>query len=255
MSQTAGIERLGRASQRSAIVSLLAFLLIGFSLLYSSRQLMRLQDALDKTRGDLTHARRELERLKTETKILDSKVKQLKGTQASILDFLGSVASGEQVKLVDVDHADWQRTENELISLPAGQRKKAVFGAVLLAWKDIPFKVGGRALGTGLDSTSFMRLVLTKVGVQVPDVPGLRPSAVMMKRFVRVTVPKPGDLMFYRGDTGNFVVMYLARGAGRSRGICLGTLETANPLGIIDSVEINEPDYAFLGYYAVPYRD
>ena len=141
------------------------------------------------------------------------------------------------------------------MSLPPGQRKKAVLAAILLAWKEIPFRLGGRSLGSGFDSSNFVRFVLSQVGINIADEPNRRPSEIMMQRFERTDTPMPGDLMFYRGNIGNFVLIYLAKGNPGGQGICVGTVETGQPVQIIDSTIINTPIFPFIGYYKIDYSD
>src|SRR5262249_46316589 len=113
---------------------------------------------------------------------------ELSVTQASILDALASVNPLGTQRSIAAEE-DWKDAIETIKNLPAGQRKKALFVATVLAWKKIPFRLGGKSLTTGIDSTNFVKYVLLKAGVDVPDVPGVRPSEVMMERFKRTETP------------------------------------------------------------------
>jgi hypothetical protein len=82
---------------------------------------------------------------------------------------------------------------------------------------------------------------------------GERLSSAMMRQFARVESPLPGDLIFYRGNVGSFVVMYLGPGAAAGKGTAVGTLQTGEEVQILDTANINTPVYPFIGIFRVPY--
>lgn len=88
-----------------------------------------------------------------------------------------------------------------------------------------------------------------KVDVQ----PGQRLSDAMMTAFNRVDSPLPGDLIFYRGNVGNFVVMYIGPGEPRGHGVAIGTLQTGEEVQILDTAHVNTPRYPLIGIYRVSY--
>ena len=253
MPQRWDMEHIGKTSRRAAIGSFMGFLLVVASLIYGYVNLNKLQASVTAEQSKLRTASSQLEDTKAKINRLQKKIDDLKITQGSLLDFLASATSQEQVKLIRLNPSVWQTTKAKLILLPAGQRKNAIFGSILLAWKDIPFTYSGNTLGAGLDSTTYMNFVLSNAGVNIPKKEHSLLSEDMMRVFQKVKKPKPGDLMFYKGGTGNFVVMYLAEGKPGSRGICIGTVGKQNPLQIFDSSDINEFAHPFLSYNAVSY--
>ncbi len=202
---------------------------------------------------------RRLETTRTEFKtaehqlaVAKRRLEELESTQASILGFLEQVSNRQKLRLFDRD-VNWEKTKSRLIALPAGKRKNAVFGALLLAWKEVPFKLGGTSVKSGIDSTRFMILVLQLAGVEVPSDSKRRPSEVMMSYFKRTTSPEPGDLMFFKGDTGSFVLMYLDQGFAGGHGVGIGTMGIGEEVMVLDSKNIRTKQYPFLGYWQVRY--
>jgi len=193
---------------------------------------------------------------KLETKIdtLATKAKELRATQEDILDFLAKVTSEENIRLFDRD-VDWNRTKKRILDLPPGKRKQAVFAAILLAWKEIPFELNQQSLSSGFDSPRFIRFVLFQVGIEIADRPGTPLSVNMMQIFEQVETPLPGDLIFYRGQVGNFVFMYLAEGNPYGNGVGIGMVQRIFPLLIVDTVNVNTQYFPFVGYFRVKYPD
>lgn len=232
------LEELGRASKRAAVLSLLGFLMILGALGYAALKVTRLE--------------REQERLEALNRKLELRTDQLRRTQEGVLDFLGSVTAGEQIRLIDPS-VDWARTKTYLVEMQSGPRKQAVLAALLLAWKDLPFSLRNRSLSGGLDSPHFIEVVLSSVGVHVQQRPGERLSDAMMRQFEPVDSPLPGDLIYYRGNVGNFVVMYIGPGSPNGKGVAIGTLQTGEEVQVLDTSHINTPVYPFIGVFRVPY--
>lgn len=239
--------RESRARTRSLIYIIIPLLVGGLWMWFSVQKVRRLQEqsgALEKNAGELQE---QIKRLRGETKDLTL-------TQEGVLDFLAKVTSSQGIRLLDSD-VDWDQTKKAILGLPNGQRKQAVLGAILLAWKEIPFTLGKDSLSQGFDSPRFVRLVLSQVGISIPDEPNRRLSETIMRRFSRVDEPMPGDLIFYRGNVGNFVMIYLAPGKPGGQGICVGTFESGQPVQIMDSSRFNTAVYPFLDYYHVDYSN
>ena len=196
--------------------------------------------------------RAEAEALKGTVVQLGAQARQLQSTQSDLLDFLQSVTAGESIHLVDPS-VDWLSTKAYLISLPASPRKSAVLSAILLAWKDMPFSLQNRGLRSGLDSPHFINEILSRYRVEVKAQPGQRLSDAMMRTFQRTEKAEPGDLLFYRGNVGSFVLMYIGPGRPSGKGVAVGTLQTGEELRVLDTAFINTPVYPFLGYYRVPF--
>lgn len=199
---------------------------------------------------------RELEREKQQlidsVNYLRSHTDELLRTQAGVLDFLSGVTSSEQIRLIDPS-VNWAKTRKYLIDMPAGPRKSATLMAILLAWKDLPFSLENRSLSSGLDSPHFINVVLANSDVKVQQRPNERLSDAMMRQFSKVDLPEPGDLIFYKGNVGSFVLMYIAPGSSKGKGVAVGTLQTGEEIQIIDTANINIPAYPLIGCFRVPY--
>ena len=198
------------------------------------------------------HLRSEVASLNRNITELQKQSQQLQETQKDLLQFLHDVTSGESIHLIDFS-VDWDATQSYLISFPASRRKSAVLSAILLAWKDLPFSIQNRNLRSGLDSPHFINAVLSRYQVGVTARAGERLSDAMMRSFQRSDHPQPGDLLFYRGDVGSFVLMYIAPGIPDGHGVAVGTLETGNELHVLDTAFINTSSYPFIGSFRVPY--
>lgn len=238
-------DELSKASRRAALVSLFGFLLVLGGMAYAVLNLSRLE-----------HERQQLEvqkkRLSDSVKYLEIRADELQQTQESVLDFLGGVTSEEKFRLIDPS-VDWPRTKAALLSMGAGPRKSAVLDAILLAWKNLPFSLEDRSLGRGLDSPHFINVVLYGSGVHVQQKRNERLSDAMMRQFQKVDSPLPGDLIFYHGNVGSFVVMYIAPGSPQGNGVAIGTLQTGEEVMVLDTKNINTPVYPFIGFFRVPY--
>jgi len=234
----AKVAQLGRASRRAALLSLIGFIIILVSMGYAAVRLRQLET--------------EKEQLSASISYLRSHTDDLLRTQESVLDFLGGITTAERIRLIDPS-VDWSETKKYIIDMPAGPRKTAVLTAILLAWKDLPFSLENHSLASGLDSPHFINVVLANVGITVQKGTDERLSDAMMRQFKKVDSPMPGDLIFYRGNVGSFVMMYIAPGSPLGKGIAVGTLQTGEEVQIVDTAHINTPVYPFIGYFRVPY--
>lgn len=236
----AQLEKLGRASRRAAVLSALGFLLVIGALGYAAINLNRLEN--------------KRQQLETAVQRLESQTQDLLKTQQGVLDFLGGVTAEDRIRLIDPS-VDWAATKRYVAEMKSGPRKTAILAAILLAWKELPFSVNNRGLSSGLDSPHFTNVVLSSVGVHVDQKPGERLSDAMMRQFKPVDSPLPGDLIFYRGNLGSFVVMYIAPGSANGEGVAVGTLQTGEEVQVLDTANINTPVYPFIGFYRVPYPE
>jgi hypothetical protein len=184
----------------------------------------------------------------------ESKVQDLRKTESSILDFLVSVADKNKVHILD-ESVDWNEVKRQLSNLPYGDRKNALLNAILLAWKDIPFTMGGRNIRAGFDSPRFLQFVLETVNLNIETVRGQRLSDTMMQRFEKVNHPRVGDLVFFKGQVGSFGFILLSVGSRDEEHVGIGTLQRIAPLQIISMGNINTPYFPLRGYYQVIYPD
>jgi cell wall-associated NlpC family hydrolase len=213
----------------------------------------RLSTEAKSLKDELSILGNELGSLRTSVEKLTNQVNELKATQGDLFEFLSQVTEKNQLSLID-SAVDWKATQNELMNLPRGKRKQALLTAILLAWKEIPFSMGQQSVNRGFDSPRFIRYVLQKNGVTIPDRPNERLSDTLMKSCRKVDKPWPGDLIFYRGAVGSFGLMCLsADDQGGGSGI--GTLETSAPLQVISLKNVNTGAFPLIGYFRVKYPD
>jgi hypothetical protein len=205
--------------------------------------------------GELTDAIKSNEKLiKAQKQQIDGLNANLNRTEAYLLDFLGEVTSQEQVHLVD-SQVNWPSVKEQIIRMPISKRKLALIVGLLYAWKDIPFTLGGHSLGVGLDSTSFLQLVLARAGVSFNRRQGEAPSAAMMRQLKEVDTPLPGDLVFYHGQTGSFGFLILEPGTQGKAPVGIGTLQKVAPLEVLSLDHVNVAHYPMIGYFHVRYPD
>jgi cell wall-associated NlpC family hydrolase len=248
------IEVLVKSSRKTALLSLLGFSIVIFSIIYASVKLYNLENTINEKKEEISLYETKMRDMEYLTSNLQKEFNNLSQTQGFLLDFLGEVTSDEKIHLLDPT-VDWEEVKKQLINLEPGKRKQAIFIALLLAWKDIPFKMGGKALSAGFDSPRFLRYVLYKVGIEINDEPGVRLSDTLMKSFEKVEKPFPGDLVFYKGIVGSFGLMYISDGGSSGSPVGIGTLQRISPLQVINLENINTPYFPLIGYYRVNYPD
>lgn len=238
-------DELRKASRRAMLVSLIGVLIVLAGMAYAIFNLSRLE-----------HQRQILEieqkSLADSVKNLETRTRELQQTEESVLDFLGGVTSKEKFRLIDPS-VDWPRTKATILAMDAGPRKSAVLDAILLAWKNLPFSLEDRSLSRGLDSPHFMNVVLSIAGIHVQQRKDEKLSDAMMRQFQRVDSPLSGDLIFYHGNVGSFVLMYIGPGSPEGKGVAIGTLQTGEEVMVLDTKNVNTPAYPFIGFFRVPY--
>ncbi len=178
------------------------------------------------------------------------KIENLTITQDDLIDFLAPVISEEHIYLLDPT-VSWNLVKEEIVNLPAGKRKQAILIAILPAWKQIPFELGEQSLSTGFDSPRFFRYVLSKVGVNVEDEPGVRLSKTLMNTFERVDKSLPGDLVFYHVQVGSFGLLYVSEGGELGPPVGIGILQRIAPLQIVSLENINTRYFPLIGYFKI----
>ena len=245
---------LARRSRMTAILTLLGAMITLGALVFSSFQLK-----------DLTHQvglkGQKVERLEDEIDLRQKQIDSLKQTadglfetQSDILEFLSNVTRRENIRLFD-ESVDWPKLKADILQMPAGKRKQTLLIALLYAWKDIPFKLGGESLGDGIDSSQFLQRVLSDIEVTF-DVPQRgHLSELIMSQLDSVEVPKPGDLVFYKGQIGNFGFLILSVNDGGKADVGVGTLQREHPLQVVHLDNINIKYYPMVGYFHVKYPD
>lgn len=195
----------------------------------------------------------ESERLKRKLASIEDEVEKARLTQNSILDFLISVTDRQKIHLLGRD-VDWAEVKKQIFSLPASDRKHTMLKAILLAWKDIPFTLRGNNIGEGFNSPGFIKYVLGQSGINITS--NAKPlSEAIVDTFQEVTYPRPGDLVFFKGEAGNFGFILLSVGSSLEEHIGVGTLEEIDPLQIITLGKIYTQDFPLRGYYRVVYND
>jgi len=195
---------------------------------------------------------------------LSAQIAALQRSRGDLLDFLHGVSQRENLHFVDknVSDEDWRAAVSTIEKLPPGQRKKTIYGAILLAWQNIPLNLKNTGVANGgVDSANFWRRVFRSVGIEIETHSSERVSDAMKRLFSKTDSPLPGDLLFYQGaektSVGNFVMMYLGPGKNGGSGICLGTYDAGKPVEVIDAFyfdEVNPPDH-LIGKYRPNYVD
>jgi cell wall-associated NlpC family hydrolase len=212
---------------------------------------------LNVTRKDLQNKldelQNEIKQKNIDKEDIDKKINNLNNTQKSIFDFLTSITNANKIKFIDSD-IDWEKVQEHLIYMKSGKRKEAIFGAIIMSSVGIRFKLGEKSPQKGFDSSTFIEYVLSQVGVKINRQANKRPSESIMGQFIKVSDPQPGDLLFFKGEIGNFGLFYLAPGSSSGHGIAIGALGSENPCVIADTQSIN-PDFPFIGYFRVIYPD
>nr|VFJ42373.1 MAG: hypothetical protein BECKDK2373B_GA0170837_10013 [Candidatus Kentron sp. DK] len=262
------LEVIRASSRRAGILTIGGVLIVIASLFYSYFQLSTLeksirakeqvlreyQTKIRKRKAEVEKQKKLAESSQKEAGVLRARIEDLKSTQGSLLDFLVSVTDKNKVSILGSD-VNWQAVEQQLQELPAGSRKNAILNAILLAWKDVPFSMGKESISSGFDSPRFLRYVLGTVGVHVDSKKGESLSVTLMNRFEKTDTPKPGDLVFFKGQVGNFGFIIAAVADKFSEHVGIGTLQKVAPLQILRLGNINTPYFPLRGYYRVRYPD
>lgn len=248
------MERLAKSSRRTAVISMFGVIVVLLSLAYSSFKIASTERMVQEKQQELGGLDLELRTQAATIDALNRDVESLRNTQYGLLDFLSKVTDDSQVSILDRD-VDWGLVKSAIDGLPNGARKRTVLTAILLAWKEIPFAMGKQSMTKGFDSPRFIEYVLSKNGIKVTQEPNERMSAALMRSFEKVTKPRPGDLVFYRGQVGSFGFIYVSDGKPSSAGIGIGTLQQAAPLQVISLDNVNTPYFPLIGYFRVRYPD
>jgi len=243
-----------RRQKLASILILCASVLAAVWLLAVVYRVRELNERAGELRRNNEQFQKRNQELQAKSQELLVKTSDLVRTQENLLNFLAEVTSEESIGLV-APGVDWAQTKAQIVSMPAGTRKSVLLSAILLAWKAIPFSTSNISLTRGLDSPHFINYILQRYGVQVRTDSGQRLSDAMMAQFEKVDKPLPGDLIFYRGNVGSFVVMYIGPGRPEGKGVAVGTLQTGEELMVLDTADINTPRYPFIGYFRVPYSE
>jgi hypothetical protein len=199
---------------------------------------------------------KQLGQSKTALEQTSRQIESLKKSQGDLLDFFEKVTSSENLAVIR-SGVDWNAARKEILDLPPGQRKNAVFSALLYAWKDIPFQLGGNSAKGGFDSPRFIARCLSQVGLRFATNRDQPFSVAIMNGCRRVETPRCGDLMFYKGykNKGYFGMMYLAPSREVGQAICIGTFDTHEPVQVRDSADFRTDDFPFQGFFSPPYTE
>lgn len=247
------LTRATRAAKLSIFLILFGVVFMLGSLFYAAKKIGGLKDqisGLTKTSIDLSNQINKKSSAKT---ALEKDINNLIATQQSIFDFLASITRANKIKFIDPE-INWPKVQKELIVMRPGKRKEAIFGAIIMASVGTSFRLGKGSFAEGFDSSSFIEYVLAQVGVKIKRHTTKYLSETIMEQCTRTQEPKPGDLLFYKGQVGNFGLFYLAPGNPSGKGIAVGSLESVNPCVIMDTSSIN-PLFEFTGYFRVTYPD
>lgn len=247
-------EKIAASSRRAVILSALGAVIVIGSLAYSAYKLIDMEKAVAKKQRQIAVLDVEVKEREARIASLTNTLEGLRNTQDDLLDFLAKVTDESQVSILD-PAVDWNAVKSDIEKLPPGRRKQAILTAILLAWKEIPFTMGKQSVGKGFDSPRFIEYVLSRNGVRINKKPDERMSDALMRTFKKVEKPRPGDLVFYRGQVGSFGFIYLSDGGPSGSGVGIGTLQAIAPLQIISLNNINTPYFPQIGYFRVVYPD
>ncbi len=247
------LEKLAVASRKATILSSLGALIILSSLAYSAYKIVKVESVVKQKQIELLTVDDKLKKQEVLVNTLNQDIKNLQNTQNGLLDFIAQVTYESQLSIFDRD-VDWRSVKADIDKLPSGNRKQSILTAILLAWKEIPFKMGKHSVN-GFDSPRFIEYVLSKNGIKVVKEPNERMSDALMRSFKKVEKPEPGDLVFYKGQVGSFGLIYISNGQPSSAGVGIGTLQASDPLQIINLDNINTPIFPLIGYFHVVYPD
>ncbi len=248
------VSALARRSRNTALVTLLGALLTLGALLYAFVQLQSLARQIELKRQEIRQLEVQAKEKQKQIDELKRRIEDLSRTESGLLEFLAAVTAGEKLHILDPS-VDWPRLKSHLVAMPAGRRKQALLVALLYAWKEIPFQLGGESLGSGFDSPRFLQRVLSDVGVKFQASPGVRLSDSIMNQLQKTASPQPGDLAFFKGQVGSFGFILLSTGDEKSAPVGIGTLQKIAPLQVISLSNINTPVFPLIGYFHVRYPD
>lgn len=238
------LDKLQRSSKRSAVISALGIFIFIASLLYSSYNLFKTSKTLDETKRRLSKTNESLIKI-------NKKVQGLKRDESNInqyvLNLLKSTRQNNRSSADEISESKWNEIVKTLLELPSGKRKLAVTISLLTTWKEIPFELNKNSIKLSFDSPGYISYVLEQVDISVKRKSNQPMSVTLMEKFKKVDNPLPGDLMFYKGQVGNFGLIYLCPG------IAVGTLQASSPLAIYETKYMNTEYFPFIGYYRVDY--
>lgn len=250
------LKQLEKSSQRSGLLSLTGIVIFISSLIYASISLNNTNDKLEKVSEELRFKEQTIDSLNIYQKKIIQDVTNLKDDEKKLTAFLiRLIKASARNSIGDINEKNWEHITNSIVNLPSGKRKTAVLISLLMTWKEIPFQLGGKSPSASFDSPGFLKYVIEQVDIQIDKNPNEFLSEAMMNKFEKVDKPLPGDFIFYRGQTGNFGLLYLCEGEVGGHGIAIGTLQSISPLAIYDTRYINIPFFPFRGYYRVNYED
>jgi len=237
-------EKLLKSARISSTISILGILILVVTFIFAAYNLRKKQ-------AELKQVKIEYDSVKSQKDSLTFKVEDLKKSEESLLEFLGKSLSEQSINRIQ-EGIDWNAVKNEIINLPVGKRKQSVLNAILLSWKEIPFELGQNNLINGFDSPGYIEYVLNSVGINIEKQRNIYLSQNIMNAFQKTDSPAAGDLMFYKGQQGNFGLIYLSKGDAGSEGVGIGTLQQTSPIGIYKY--INTTYFEFIGYFKVNYE-
>lgn len=250
------LKKIKKSSYRSGLLSLIGVLIFFGSLIYASISLNRANERLEQLEIELKERETQIDSLNIYFDKLSLDVKGLKDDEKKLANFLIQLLKTTKENSPDSNYdIDWDNVSKTVVDLPSGKRKTAVLIALLMTWKEIPFKLGTKSPSAGFDSPSFLAYVLDQVGIEVSKQSNEFLSVSLMNKFKEVKEPLPGDLIFYKGQIGNFGLIYLSDSDKSKQGIAIGTLQAISPLGVYETKYINTFYFPFKGFFRVNYED
>lgn len=237
------------------IVLFMALLATAFLVLRIPPLVKRANDAKTAAidaQNQVAAATRQLEDLEAESEKLQLKVAETNALFNEVAaPILGQLLNSKNVNIVDPD-ISFDDITADFLKLPPGRCKSAVLTALLMSWKDVPFRKNGTNPTEGLGSAEFLMFVLEKVGIKVQLKPGMRPSESLISALTKVASPQVCDIAMYEGSEGNYGGLIVSLGAHSNGPIVVGTYNAGLRLQVRS---INKGSKPLLGYFRPPYDD
>ena len=231
--------------KKAAITGTVILALLIVAILVSAWGLFRIRDEVSQQKEAATILGRQAEESEARLAVLQDQIATIEKT-SNLAGRSALMVLAREGVLKTGPESNIDALLQQIEAMPDSERKTALVAALVVAVKDFRFRLGGQSLAYGLDSPGFANFVLATVGKGLPKQDNVFLSETMMQQFQQVGEPQPGDLMFFDGHPGNFVLFYMGPGPGGSPGTGVGHLKRDMRAGIYETSEFSD---RFLGYY------
>jgi len=234
-----------KSVKTAGVIGIVILVILGIAIIISSYSLYSIQDEVAEQEQEKEALMIQVSDLEKMVQQLQAEVESLQSTEADALQSALWILAKE-----DVLSTGAESNTNEILrtvsAMDASPRKTATIASLILSLKKPRFRLGGHSLAYGFDSPEWANFVLELIDKKVEKTPNVFLSETMMETFTKVDSPQVGDLMFFDGNPGNFVLFYLGTSDSGSPGIGVGHLSRSQKAGIYDTKTFTG---RFLGYY------